>query len=235
VRPIIGITAGYDENEGRVYCPSDYIQSVVEAGGKPLLIPIMPDDMAEELLSVVDGMLFPGGVDLDPRHYNERPNLQLGKINPKLDKLELAVARSVLKMGMPLLGVCRGCQLVNVAAKGNLVQDIPSQVGGAMKHYQQAPRWYGTHEAVFDEDSLFHRVFGKRRIVVNSFHHQSIKEPGEGFTVTARALDGVAEGAESKKGFRLLIQWHPEGMWAENRIFLEPFKALVSAAKGKEL
>lgn len=115
------------------------------------------------------------------------------------------------------------------------MQDIGSQIGGAQKHVQQAPRWYGTHDVVLAEGSLFERVFGTRRLVVNSYHHQSIKNPGDGFSVTAHALDGVAEGAERNKGFCLCIQWHPEGMWRKNPVFLEPFKALVKAAKGEEV
>ena len=233
MRPIIGITASFDEERGVATCPSTYIDAIVEAGGKPVLIPLMPEEAAEEMLSVVDGLVFPGGVDVDPMRFGERPIPQLGRINPLLDEMEIPLARKALAMNMPLLGICRGCQLVTIAAGGTLVQDIPGQVGGAMKHGQDAPRWYGTHEVVLDEDSLMARLHNTRRLTVNSFHHQSIKSPGDGFTVTARALDGIAEAAESKKGFRLLIQWHPEGMWKHNRVFLAPFTALCKAAKGQ--
>ncbi len=233
MRPIIGISASFDEEKDAATCPRTYIDSVVEAGGKPILIPIMPDEAAEEMLSVVDGLLFPGGVDVDPMRFGERPHQALGRINPQLDAMEIPLAQKALALNMPILGICRGCQLVTIAAGGTLVQDIPSQVGGAMKHGQAAPRWYGTHEVVLDEDSLMARLHNTRRLVVNSFHHQSIKSPGDGFTVTGRALDGIAEAAEAKKGFRLLIQWHPEGMWGKNRVFLAPFTALCKAAKGQ--
>ena len=235
MRPIIGITATYNEEHNAAATPMTYIEAVLEAGGKPLLIPVMPDEVAEENLSVIDALLIPGGVDIDPRHYNERPNLRLGRINPLLDALELGLVKKALAMNMPMLGICRGCQMITVAAGGSLVQDIGSQIGGAQKHVQQAPRWYGTHDVVLAEGSLFERVFGTRRLVVNSYHHQSIKNPGDGFSVTAHALDGVAEGAERNKGFCLCIQWHPEGMWRKNPVFLEPFKALVKAAKGEEV
>jgi putative glutamine amidotransferase len=234
MRPLIGITAGTDDERNLATCTLTYIDSVLAAGGKPVLIPVMADEVADEMLSVVDGLLFPGGVDVDPRHYNERPSLHLGRVNPLLDYLELTLARKALAQGMPILGICRGCQLVTVAAGGTLVQDISTQVGGAMKHQQMAPRWHGTHEAVFDEDSLVARVHGTRRLWVNSFHHQSMKNPGDAFTVTGRAMDGVSEAAESRKGFRLLLQWHPEGMWERDPVYLEPFKALVKAAKGEE-
>lgn len=235
MRPLIGITAGTDDERNMATCTLTYINSVLAAGGKPVLIPVMPNAAAEEMLSVVDGLLFPGGVDIDPRHYNERPNLHMGRINPALDFVELHLARKALAQNMPMLGICRGCQLVTVAAGGGLVQDVPTQIGGAMKHQQMAPRWHGTHEALLDEDSLVARVYGTRRVWVNSFHHQSMKNPGDSFTITGRAIDGVSEAAESQKGFRLLLQWHPEGMWEKDPVHLEPFKALVRAAKGEEV
>jgi len=233
MRPLIGITAGTDDERNLATCTLTYINSVLAAGGKPVLIPVMPDEAAEEMLSVVDGLLFPGGVDIDPRHYNERPSQHMGRINPLLDTVEINLCKKALAQDVPMLGICRGCQLITVAAGGTLVQDIPSQIGGAMKHQQSAPRWHGTHEALFDDDSLVAHVYGGRRVWVNSFHHQSMKNPGDSFTVTGRALDGVSEASESKKGFRLLLQWHPEGMWEKDPVHLEPFKALVRAAKGE--
>lgn len=235
MRPVIGITATYSEDKGASTCPMTYIESVIEAGGVPLLIPVMPEESLEKAFSSVDGLVFTGGVDVDPRLYNERPNLRLGRINPVLDKMEIWLARRALEARKPLLGICRGCQVVTVAAGGTLIQDIPTQVGGAMKHEQAAPRWYGTHEVVLNEDSLAARVFGKRRLMVNSYHHQCIKTPGEGFAVTGRALDGVAEAAEAAEGFSLLLQWHPEGMWPNDRTFLQPFVALCRVAAGGEM
>ena len=164
------------------------------------MIPVMKGELAVELLSIADGVLFPGGADVDPKHYNERPSQKLGRINPLLDEVELAVARKALALNMPILGICRGCQLVTIAAGGSLIQDIPSQVGGAMKHSQQAPRWYGTHEVILEEGSLAHRIFKNRRLAVNSFHHQSVKEPGDGFLATGKALDGIIEVLKAKKG-----------------------------------
>ena len=235
MRPLIGITASFDDERDLAYTTMTYVNSVLAAGGKPVLIPVMADDAADEMLSVIDGILFPGGVDVDPRLYMERPSIHLGKVNPLLDSLEMNLAKGAIVQGMPILGICRGCQLVTVAAGGTLIQDISTQIGGAMKHQQNAPRWYGTHEAVFDEDCLVARIHGTRRLRVNSFHHQSMKNPGDGFTVTGRAMDGVSEAAEAKKGFRLLLQWHPEGMWERDPVFLEPFKALVRAARGEDV
>lgn len=231
MKPIIGITASWDEERQASVLPYTYVDAVLEAGGIPFLIPMVGKSEAEELLSKVDGVVFPGGADIDPQRYMERPHQKLGSINPRLDELELNVARLALERRVPILGICRGCQVVNVAAGGSLVQDIPSQVGGAMKHSQDAPRWYGTHEVILEEGSMVADIFETRRLVVNSYHHQSVRDPGDGLTVSGRALDGVVEAVEAKQGFVLLIQWHPEGMWRHNPLFVKPFKAFVEAAK----
>lgn len=231
MKPVIGVTASWNEEKQSVILPYTYVAAVVEAGGIPLLIPMMGQDVAEEVLPMLDGMLFPGGDDVDPARYGERPHQKLGKISPRLDTLELYLAKRSLEKSLPILGVCRGCQLVNVAAGGTLVQDIFSQVGGAMKHVQQAPRWYGTHEVILEEGSMAAEVFGTRRLSVNSYHHQSVRNPGDALTVSGRAFDGIAEVTEGGQGFILLLQWHPEAMWKHNPVFLKPFQALVKAAK----
>lgn len=235
MRPVIGITANFDEEKLAATAQMTYVNSVLAAGGKPVLIPVMADEVADEMMSVIDGILFPGGVDVDPQLFNERPSIHLGRVNPLLDALEMNMAKRALAQGMPILGIGRGCQLVTVAAGGTLVQDIATQIGGAMKHQQVAPRWFASHEAVFDDGSLVARLHGARHLRVNSFHHQSMKNPGDSFTVVGRAMDGVAEAAESRKGFRLLLQWNPEGMWERDPVYLEPFKALVRAAQGQDV
>lgn len=230
MRPVIGITASFDDEKNVSQLACTYVDAIVAAGGIPVLIPMVPEEVAEEFLSSVDGILFPGGVDVDPQLYGERPIQQLGKINPLLDKLEIFLAKKVLERGIPFLGICRGCQMVTVAAGGTLIQDIPSQIGGAQKHSQSAPRWYGTHQVVIDEASRTYRIFGAKRLTVNSFHHQCVRDPGKGFVVSGHALDGIVEALELRQGFGLLLQWHPECMWKENPVFLEPFRALCSAA-----
>lgn len=231
MKPVIGITASWNEEKESVVLPHTYVVAVEEAGGIPLLIPMMKQDIAEEILPKLDGIVFPGGADVDPARYGERPHQKLGRICPRLDTLELHLAKIALKRSLPIVGICRGCQLVNIAAGGTLVQDIPSQVGGAMKHVQQAPRWYGTHEVILEEDSMAAKIFGTRRLSVNSYHHQSVRNPGDGLTVSGRAVDGIAEVTEGGQGFILLLQWHPEAMWKQNPVFIKPFQALIKAAK----
>lgn len=231
MRPVIGITASIDEERSEARLSLDYSDAILEAGGMPLLIPPGADDL-DRLLSSVEGLVFSGGVDIDPAYYDERPHPKMGRISPVRDALEIPLAREALARGVPVLGICRGCQVVAVAAGGSLFQDIPSQIGGAMKHYQEAPRWYGTHGVILDEDSLASRVFGTRQLVVNSFHHQSVRTPGDSLRITGRSHDGVVEVLEGKAGqFCLCVQFHPECMWRKDGIFLKPFQALVEAAR----
>lgn len=232
MKPVIGIVASWNEENETSVLPHTYVSSVLEAGGVPLAIPMVGKAEADEILPKLDGIVFPGGADVDPAHYGERPHVKLGKINPRLDEIELYVAKRALDAGLPILGICRGCQVVNVAAGGTLVQDIPSQVGGAMKHQQEAPRWYGTHEVIVEEDSMAFEVFKTRRLLVNSFHHQAVRDLGKNLVVSGRAVDGVTEIIEGRKNFVLLVQFHPECMWKRDRVFLRPFEALVEAAKG---
>lgn len=231
MKPVIGITSSWDEEKQTSVLPYAYVDAVLEAGGIPVLLPIMPKDDAEEILSNIDGVLFPGGADVDPQRYGERPHEKLNYVDPRLDEMELNIAKLSLERRLPILGICRGCQLVNVAAGGTLVQDIPSQVGGAMKHSQKAPRWHGTHEVILEEGCFAADIFESRRFAVNSFHHQSVRDAGDGLSISGRALDGVAEVTEGRQGFVLLLQWHPEAMWRKNPLFLKPFKAFVKAAE----
>lgn len=231
MRPVVGIVASVDEEKGESRLSLDYTDAILEAGGLPCLIPPGAHDIAE-LLSSVEGLLFTGGVDIDPAYYEERPHPKMGRISPVRDALEIPLAREGLARRVPVLGICRGCQVLAVASGGTLVQDILSQVGGAMKHYQEAPRWYGTHVVLLDEGSLAFEVFGGRRLVVNSFHHQAVRAPGELLKVTGHSLDGIVEVVESKDGaFCLGLQFHPECMWRKDRLFLRPFEALVKAAR----
>lgn len=231
MRPLIGITSSVDEEKGEAKLSLDYSDAILKAGGMPLLIPPGIEDIAS-VLSSVEGLVFTGGVDIDPAFYDERPHPKMGRVSPSRDAMEIPLAREALARGTPILGICRGAQVVAVAAGGTLFQDIPSQVGGAMKHYQEAPRWYGTHKVILDEETLVLEVFGQRQIVVNSFHHQSVRTPGDGLKITGRALDGVVEALESTTGsFCLCLQFHPECMWQKDKLFLRPFEALVKAAK----
>jgi putative glutamine amidotransferase len=150
-----------------------------------------------------------------------------------MDSLELYLARKAVELGIPVLGICRGIQVINVAFGGTLYQDIQAQVRDreVIKHSQSAPVWYPTHEIIIDKSSKVSEAFGSERAVINSFHHQAVKEPASEFKVTSRASDGIIESIEYCGDlFAVGVQWHPELMWQEDRIHLRLFENFVKAA-----
>jgi len=233
--PIIGLSAAQEVNEvSRNVLSTDYTRGVERAGGVPVIIPLLEGiDPARGLMESLDGLVLTGGPDLDPATFNEEPHPKLGRISPERDFIELAITRMALELGMPILGICRGIQVLNVAAGGSIIQDIPSQVGSAIKHYQDAPRWHPTH-GIRLRESRFARFMGRSEIRVNTFHHQSVRDVAPGFVVTAEASDGIIEAIESKEHpFAVGLQFHPEGMWARDPLFERPFQALVEAAAAR--
>ena len=234
MKPMIGITCGHTSDaDGRYYVNEPYVRCIEAAGGMPFLLPALKDDNdIKGLLQHVDGVLLPGGADIDPGHFGEEPLQGLGTIEPERDRLELSIARLALEWEIPILGVCRGIQVLNVAAGGSLYQDIPSQINGQhLQHSQKAPRWYATHTLNIEPGSLLEQVLGTVRVKVNSFHHQAVKIPAAGFSITAKSRDGVIEGLESHSHrFACGVQWHPELMVGHYPKQLELFRQLVKSA-----
>jgi len=228
---VIGITAGVDEKYERCQIPLAYIDAVRRAGGVPLLIPPTGEGFPPELF---DGLLLTGGVDLDPAYYREEPRPGLGAICPDRDGTEIELVRVALERGTPLLAICRGVQVLNVAAGGDLYQDLSSR-RGALKHYQDAPGWHASHGVAIERDSLLWRILRTEAARVNSFHHQSVRLLGAGLVATAYSPDGVVEALEGRRGFVLGVQWHPERMWPRCQEFEPLFGALVAAAGGGEI
>ncbi len=189
-----------------------YVQCVTEAGGLPLLIPNMAPEMAGAYLTRMDGLVLSGGLDVDPHYYGEEPLPDLGKIDIVRDEFELELVKVVKEAGVPILAICRGIQVMNVAFGGTLIQHIPAQVEGALKHEQSAIRDDAVSQSIdIVEGSQLHEIAGTTRTRVNSFHHQSVKRVAEGFQVTATTLDGVIEGIEDPNHpYCVGVQWHPE-------------------------
>lgn len=219
-RPIILISVGR-QNQGAGWnevqsvstgCDVDYVNSILRAGGLPLLLPLLTDAAAiRDAASVAHGVMLTGGGDVVSLNYGEEPHRSSLWADPTRDEMELTLARAASEMQLPVLGICRGMQLLNVAAGGTLIQDIPEQVPGAHQHSTQALEPILAHTVEVEPDSRLARVLGGTRIQVNSYHHQAVKEPGVGLRVTARSRDGVAEGMEADDGRALLaVQWHPE-------------------------
>jgi putative glutamine amidotransferase len=231
---------------GRIQSGSDshrrcFAQSVMEGGGSPILIPVTPDrGILEAILKRVDGVLMPGGPDVNPALYGEDPIPELGRIEPALDDFTLKVIEIATQLGLPIFGICRGAQILNVAFKGSLYQDIDAQYYDStttlkIKH-RQAPiaRHITTHEVDIEEGSLLHTILGMKRLSVNSVHHQSVRDIAPAFRVVARAPDGVIEGFEKIGDPNVFaVQWHPEEMVANgnDKVCLPLFQYLVRQAR----
>ncbi len=238
MKPIIGVTPNFinDPYEG-VAVPYTYLRSIEAAGGVPLVLPVIRDEsLADRLVGVLHGLLLSGGVDVDPSEFGEDPHPKLGPVSPERDLVELAVARRALEHDMPVLAICRGIQLLNVAAGGTIVQDIEAQLEAPIKHRQQAPRWHASHRVTVQSGSKLETLVKEGvnggELWVNTFHHQSVKKPAPLFVVSATAPDGVIEAIESTgHSFVVGVQWPPEGMWEHHPHFLGLFEGLVGAAR----
>ncbi|GAB6179598.1 gamma-glutamyl-gamma-aminobutyrate hydrolase family protein [Desulfotomaculum defluvii] len=230
--PVIGITSSYDEQTGRTFLAQYYVDAVEAAGGLPIILPCtLSESNVSSLLKSIDGLILSGGVDVDPLQFGQEPHPNMGEICPERDKFELTLTRQVLAQDLPLLAICRGVQVLNIAAGGTILQDIESNMQSPVKHSQQAPKWYGTHTINISPGSRLSGIWGER-IVVNSYHHQAVGILGEGFVVNARSTDGVVEGIESiTNSFVLGVQCHPECMWHKDERIFELFKRFVQAAK----
>jgi putative glutamine amidotransferase len=190
-----------------------YVRAVLRAGGLPLVLsPFIGGEHTPTLLDLLDGLLLTGGEDVDPTHYGQEPIPELGPVDPRRDALELSLFRAAWTRGLPVLAICRGIQVVNVALGGTLWQDIPRQRPGALPHAQTTGRDGRTHPVDLVPGSLLARALAATRIEVNSFHHQSVRDLAPGLVVTGTSPDGEIEGVESPAGgsWLLAVQWHPE-------------------------
>ncbi len=214
MRPIIGLTISIQSDEGKLYTPTSYTKAIIEAGGNPVLLNVTRDDeMIEQYAALVDGVLFSGGDDVNPATYGEEQIWGCGDIVPVRDDFEIKLLRTLLEKypEKPVLGICRGTQVINVAMGGTLYQDLRSQLTGSIRHQQQQSSHYASHKAMVSEGSKLHEIYGSTEVMVNSFHHQAVKDIGEGLVITARASDGVVEGFEKPDHpYFVAAQWHPE-------------------------
>ncbi|MFZ5649639.1 MAG: gamma-glutamyl-gamma-aminobutyrate hydrolase family protein [Bacillota bacterium] len=234
MKPFIGITCAWDEEKGRYFLAEAYVRAVEAGGGIPLPLAYTPDDYSvKRLTGIIGGLVLSGGTDVDPVFFGEDPIPGGGELCPHRDQFELSATRAALASGMPVLGICRGMQVLNIAAGGDIYQDIASQAGGGgVKHCQQAPRWHPTHDIVIREGTVLASILGAGRVRVNSFHHQAVRNVAPGFTVSAGSADGVAEAIEAPDHlFTVGVQCHPEAMWKEHPVFLALFERLARAAE----
>lgn len=190
-----------------------YVGATVRAGGVPLILsPLIGAAQTGAVLEALDGLVLTGGEDVDPSHYGQDRHPRLGNVDQTRDAFELAIFRDARARGMPVLAICRGIQLVNVALGGSLWQDIPSERPEALDHNPAGDRDDRTHPVDIVPGSRLARALGATRCSVNSFHHQSIRDLAPGLLVTGRAPDGEIEGVETTGSdpWLLAVQWHPE-------------------------
>lgn len=247
-RPLIGVTtqtlhaiAGIPEELPVSWVMNQrYVHALMAAGGVPVLIPLLAEDPAtlREIYERLDGVLVPGGVDIDPAFYRSDRHSALGRLDPARDTAEMVMTRWAVKEGKPFLGLCRGLQVLNVALGGTLWQDIADERTDSIKHDYYPTAGYArdhlAHPVEIRLDSRLGEAMGSGAVPVNSMHHQGIRELSSRLIATATAPDGLIEAAEATdENFAIGVQWHPEmyshGEPSTGRLF----EAFVAAASGE--
>lgn len=242
-RPLIGISCGWDE--ARTSVKNTYIDAVRLAGGIPVLVPLVRDSLlAEDLVGKLDALIMSGGEDIDPLYFGEEHLEELGEVNAPRDTSDVLLIKIALRQGKPLLGICRGEQVINVVLGGTLYQDIPSQIPESeLKHRQEEEAAVATQAIRINEGSRLHKILEADTLGVNSFHHQAVKDLAPGLVITARTEDGVVEAYEGipdaldlygkpLKDRILCVQFHPEAFaQAGDPTFLRIFQDLVSRSR----
>lgn len=212
-QPVIGVTANF--SDGNCCLADGYCTSILKAGGVPFIIPPYEEEGALlNTLEHVDGILLTGGGDINPLFMGEEPVDELHSINYRRDRQELLLTRLAADRQIPVLGICRGIQIMMATLGGKLYQDIYSQTENKLiKHDQALDRSFPSHTVSIDADSTLYKIFQTDKLPVNSFHHQAVKETAPGFRVCARATDGIVEAVESTEYKSMIgVQWHPECM-----------------------
>lgn len=234
MKPIIGVTTNYGTNPDglpSVYILRAYVRAVQDAGGLPMLLPsdLVESDW-ETVFRRLDGILFSGGGDISLEHFAGSPHARICEVDPARDALELALARRAVEQDKPFFGICRGCQVVNVALGGNLYTHLYDQIPNPLDHaYPGDMRTALVHTVRLEADSRLGRIMGAEQLSVNSLHHQGLKELAPGLRPVAWAPDGLVEAIElPAHPFGLAVQWHPEWLTDQDET-TRLFRAFVDA------
>ena len=237
MKPIIGITGNHmcvpdkTYNAFQVnYSPLAYTEAVTRAGGTPVIIPVAAAESAADYIRLVDALVLTGGQDVSPCLYDEEPDILIGATSPERDASEKALLEEALKQGKPILGICRGLQLINVVLGGTLYQDLATQANITVQHVQKSQPHSATHSIRIEADTHLAKCMADG-VLVNSIHHQGIKALGQGLKVAAWSSDGVIEAIESSEGSQIVaVQWHPEELSRDSQENLSIFVDLVKRA-----
>lgn len=211
-----------------------YPEAIRKAGAVPVIIPPLDVDGIEPLLDGLSGLCLSGGPDLHPSIYGADPHAELGPTEPQLDAFEIALLRAAEEREMPVLAICRGMQVLNVARGGSLVQDLPSERPSYVEHRQRKAGSIATHDVSLQQDSLLATCLGAQELRVNSFHHQAVERLGDGLQVVGWASDATIEAIEATdRAFTVAVQWHAESMVrsAEQARLLASFARAASASR----
>ena len=236
MKPVIGLTTSINEDESVLMMNRSYISAVTAAGALPVLLPATDDpDVIAGYVQMIDGLLLTGGGDIDPASFHENQEWACGEISPVRDAFELQLCKAYLARGKgPVLGICRGVQLLNVALGGSLYQDLAAAYPNAtLAHRQKQRGIYPSHNNSISPGSRLSRILSAHEIRVNSHHHQALKRVADTLSVSATAPDGVIEAVEMRDHpFCIGVQWHPERLWNQpgGEMHARIFQAFVENA-----
>ena len=234
-RPRIGITMRLELETDRFYLSRHYSEAIEAAGGTPVHISLIPNpDYISSVIDDLDGVLLPGSdSDIDPLRYGTEPHPNLGSVHPVKDETDLLVLDEIEKRRLPLFAICFGMQALNVSRGGTLIQDIPAQLPGAIKHQQGAPRDRPSHAITLDKTSVLLSLAAAEQVLVNSHHHQAVEKVGRNLVATAWTSDGLIEAVEDSRPDRFAfgVQWHPELGWQRDRLSQALFERFIAEAK----
>lgn len=238
MRPLIGISANEEgASKGRqgLYIGADYTDGIYDAGGLAWVLPFTTQpEMIADIADRLDGLLLTGGVDVDPRYFGEEPRIGLGEISPVRDEMESLLLRAVLDRNKPVLGICRGIQVMNAVLGGTLYQDLPREWSAKLQHAQQAPRQHMAHVVAVVPNTRLADIYGEQQVPVNTFHHQAVHHLAPGFVACAHSRDGLIEAMERPGAdFVLGVQWHPENLWRIHSGHRRLFGAFIEAARAR--
>jgi len=234
-KPLIGLTPAHDIESGDVKARPTYMRALKAAGAIPVVMPLdASEEDLKQLSKDMDGFLFTGGPDVHPFLFGEETQAHCGNVSPARDQMEISLLPMIMELRKPVLGICRGIQVLNIALGGNIWQDIPSQVTRDFPLAHSQPFSYDMpcHTVALTESSLLARISESSSIKVNSMHHQAVRDLAPGLIASACSPDHLIEALEmTDYPFFIGVQWHPEYLWEKNKEAFRLFQTFVKACK----